>query len=100
MCGNLFFGHFQISPSKSKWDEKLHCKVDDLDPTEDGEAGEEPHGAANEAKLGLQGHLHIPLYLVVGGSVKVDLDQLQGGGLEGGGWGELQFHQYSKSTCQ
>ena len=56
-------------------------KVENLNPTEDGEASEEPHGAADEAELGLQGHLHIPLYLVIGGRVEVDLDQLQGGGL-------------------
>ena len=54
--------------------EELHNIVDDFDSTEDGEAGEEAHGTANEAELGLQGHLHIPLYLVVGGGVKVDLD--------------------------
>ena len=88
MCSNLMFLRCQIRPSYSQWQEELDGKVYDLDPTEDGEACEEPHGAANEAKLGLQGHLHILLYLVVGGRVKIDLDQLQGGGLEGGGWGE------------
>ena len=56
--------------------EELADVVDDLNPTEDGEAGEEPHGAADEAELGLQGHLHITLYLVVGGRIEVDLDQL------------------------
>ena len=85
MCGNLFF----LCPIKTKWDEKLHWKVDDLNATEDGEASEEPHGAADEAELGLQGHLHILLYLIVGGRVKVDLDQLQGGGLQYSSWGEL-----------
>ena len=77
----------QIRPSDSHGHEELAGKVDDLDPTEDGEAGEEPHGATNEAKLGLQGHLHIPLYHVIGGCVKVDLDQLQGAILYGGSWG-------------
>ena len=43
----------------------------------DGENSEEPHGAADEAELGLKGHLHITLYLVIGGGVKVDLDQIR-----------------------
>ena len=33
--------------------EELADVVDDLDPTEEGEAGEKPHGAADEAELGL-----------------------------------------------
>ena len=66
--GNKFF-------TKSK--EELYKKVYHLDPTEDGEAGEEPHGAADEAELGLQGHLHIALYLVECRRVHVDLDQLK-----------------------
>ena len=33
--------------------------VDDLDPTEDGEASEEAHCASNEAQLGLGCHLHV-----------------------------------------
>ena len=60
--------------------------VDNLDPTEDGEAGEESHGATDEAELGLQGHLHILLYLVICGRVKVDLYQLQGRILEDTNW--------------
>ena len=74
-----------IGPGNLQRNKKLDCIVDNLDPTEDGEACEEPHGAANETKLGLQGHLNIPLYLIIGGRVEVDLDQLQGGGLQGGG---------------
>ena len=46
--------------------EELDSKVDDLDPTEDGEACEEAHRSSNEAKLGLQGHLLVLLNLVVG----------------------------------
>ena len=65
-----------IGPIYSQGHEQLDGKVDNLNSTKDGEAGEEPHGAANEAKLGLKGHLHILLYLVIGGSVEVDLDQL------------------------
>ena len=77
MCSNLMFLRCQIRPSYSQWQEELDGKVYDLDPTEDGEAGEEPHGAANEAKLGLQGHLHISLDLIVGGSVEVNLNYLE-----------------------
>ena len=76
---------FLICPlrsGRSDRHEELADIVDNLNPTEDGEAGEEPHGAADEAKLGLQGHLHIPLYLVVGGRVEIDLDQFQGGVLD------------------
>ena len=73
----------KLHPGCPEWHEQFDCEVDNLDPTEDGEAGEEPHGAADEAELGLQGHLHISLYLVVGRRVEVDLDQLQGGGLDG-----------------
>ena len=71
--------HCQIRPSDSHCHEQFDGKVDDLDPTEDGEAGEEPHGAADEAELGFQCHLHVSLYLVIGGRVEVDLYQLQGG---------------------
>ena len=72
-------------------------EVDDLDPTEDGEAGEESHGAADEAKLGLQGDLHIPLNLVIGGRVEENLNQLQRG--------EFKFISWTKyviyfATCQ
>ena len=63
-----------LRSGRSESHEELADVVDNLNPTEDGEAGEEPHGATDEAELGLQGHLHIPLYLVVGGSVEVDLD--------------------------
>ena len=53
-------------------------KVADLDPADDREAGEEPHGAADEADLGLQLHLLVKLNVVEGGSGKEDLDQLKG----------------------
>ena len=69
--------------------DKFSSIVENLNPTEDGEAGEEPHGATNEAELGLQGHLNVPLYLVVGGRVEVDLNQLEGPVDQGGLWGEL-----------
>ena len=74
MCSFLFLLQCQICSWNSQGQEELHGKVNYLNPTENGEAGEEPHGAADETELGLQGHLHIPLYLVVGGRVEVDLD--------------------------
>ena len=39
----------------SQRQDELDSEVDNLDPTEDGEAGEESHGAADEAELGLDG---------------------------------------------
>ena len=50
-----------------------------FNPTDDGEASEESHGASNETQLGLSLDLLVPLDLVVGGRVKVDLHQLEGG---------------------
>ena len=58
------------------WPKQLEKKVDDLDPTKDGEASEEPHGSTNQSKLGFKCHLHIPLYLVKGWCVQVNLDHL------------------------
>ena len=93
MFSKLFFCQSQIRPSYSQPHEdcsavlshslllidshghdEFYSKVDNLNPTEDGEAGEEPHGAADETNLGGQSHLHIPFNLVIGGRVKVDLD--------------------------
>ena len=51
-------------------------KEDDLDSTDDGESGEEPHGASNETQLGLSLDLLVSLHLVKGCRVKVDMDQL------------------------
>ena len=82
MCSDCFLLR-PASPGGSEGHEELDGVVDDLDPTEDGEAGEEPHGATDEAKLGLQGHLHVPLYLVIGGRVEEDLDNLQVSVLDG-----------------
>ena len=48
-------------------------KEDDLDPTDDGEAGEESHGASNKTQLCLRLDLFISLDVVKGGRVKVDL---------------------------
>ena len=55
-------------------------KEDDLDAADDGEPSEKPHGASNETKLGLHLDLLVPLDVVKGRRVKVDLHQLEGGG--------------------
>ena len=60
-----------------EWGEELDGVVDDLDPTEDGEASEETHRSSDEAKLGFQGHLLVLLHFVVGWSVEEDLDEVQ-----------------------
>ena len=69
----------KMFPRCSKRHKELNDKVNDLNAAENGEASEEPHGAADEAELGLHSHFHISLNLVICGHVKVDLDQLQGG---------------------
>ena len=61
--------------------------VDDFHGAEDGEAGEESHGAPDQTQLGVDCHLHVSLYFIIGRRVKVDLDHLQGGELYGGVWG-------------
>ena len=43
---------------------------DDLNPTDDGEASEESHGASNETQLGLRLDLLVSLDVVKGGRVK------------------------------
>ena len=53
-------------------------KEDDLDAADDGEPGEEPHGASNETQLGLRLDLLVSLDVVEGRRVKVDLNQLKG----------------------
>ena len=51
-------------------------KEDDLNPTDDGKASEESHGASNETQLGLRLDLLISLDVVKGGRVKKDLNPL------------------------
>ena len=51
--------------------------VDDLDPTEDGEAGEESHVTADEGDEGGEGDLHVLLHHVVGWSPDVQVDKLE-----------------------
>ena len=43
--------------STTERDEQLDAKVDDLHPTEDGEASEKAHGTSYQAQLSLSGHL-------------------------------------------
>ena len=52
-------------------------KEDDLNPTDDGEASEESHGASNETQLGLRLDLFVSLYVVKGGCVKADFHKLK-----------------------
>ena len=57
-------GHVRVlHPERGKEPDGV---VDNLDPTEDGEASEEAHRSPNETKLSLQGHLFVLFHLVVG----------------------------------
>jgi len=56
-------------------------KEDDLDATDDGESSEEPHGASNQAQLGLHLDLLVSLNVVKGCRIKVNLHQLERRGL-------------------
>ena len=67
-----------VSFVESSGHEELGEVVDDLHPTEDGEAGEEPHGASDETKRGLKSHFLIFQYFVISFSVKVNPHKLQG----------------------
>ena len=74
MVANLPLFGSKLPSRDSQGHEEFYSKVDYLDPTENREAGEEPHGAADEADLGCQSHLHIPFNLIIGGCVEVDLN--------------------------
>ena len=52
-----------LHPERSKEPDGV---VDDLDPTKDGEASEEPHRSSYKAKLGLHGHLLVLFHFVIG----------------------------------
>ena len=54
--------------------EIFHDKVDNLQSAEERESSKESHGAANDSKLVGKGDTHVLDDLVVGGRVKVDLD--------------------------
>ena len=87
---SIFFNDIWFCPSTISRDWYILCPsskkptkheepwqvVDDLHGAEDGEAGEESHGAADQTQLGVDGHLHIPLYLIICCSVDVDVDHL------------------------
>ena len=68
--------HHLNSFNEPEGHEELGEVVDYLHAAEDGEAGEESHGAADQTQLGVDCHLHVSLYLVIGRRVKVDLDHL------------------------
>ena len=63
----------------SQWADKFEEKDDYLDATDDGEPSQESHGSPNKTKGGGELDLFVPLDLVEGGRVKVDLDKLQRG---------------------
>ena len=76
MIPDLFLycvNHVSHHPERGK---ELDGVVDDLDPTEDGEASEETHHSSNEAELGFQGHLLVLFHLVVGWYVEEDLNKV------------------------
>ena len=58
--------------------DKPEKKEDDFNPTDDGEACEESHGASNKAQLGLHLDLLVSLDVVEGGRVNVDLHKMEG----------------------
>ena len=57
--------------------DQLEKKEDDLDTADDGEPGEESHGASDETQLGLNLDLLVSLDVVEGRRVKEDLHQLK-----------------------
>ena len=57
--------------------EEFDKKADELNSADDGESGEKSHGAPDQAQLGLELDLLVPLNLVVGGRVKEYVDKLQ-----------------------
>ena len=60
------------------WSDQPAKIEDDLDPADDGEPGEEPHGASDKTQLTLNLDLLVSLDVVEGRRVKVDLHQLEG----------------------
>ena len=53
---------------------EFYKKTENLETTDDRKTSEEPHGASDEAKLGLELELLVSFNLVKGGRVKVDLN--------------------------
>ena len=62
----------------SKRPDDLDEKENKLDAADDGESSEEPHGASDEAQLGLRLDLLVSLDVGEGRRVKVDLHELKG----------------------
>ena len=73
-----------------QWHEKSDEVIENLDSTEDWEAGEQTHRASDQAELSFQRQFDIPLNLVVAGGDKVDLDQVQWRKPFGRGWKRRQ----------
>ena len=67
-CLNFGFDKSSTKPSG---------KVQNFNPTDEGESGEKSHGASNQAQLSLKLDLLVPHNLVVGGRVKEYVDKLQ-----------------------
>ena len=63
---------------QSEGEKKLGEEIENFDTTQDGEAGEEPHVAADEGDEGGKRDLHVPLHDVVSGRADVEVDNLQG----------------------
>ena len=59
-------------PNSRMHKENLAQIEDDLNTTEDGEAGKKTHGASNQTQLTLQCYLFVPLNLIIGCCVKVN----------------------------
>ena len=60
-----------LGPAQSQWEEELGKEVENLDAAEDGEAGEEPHGAADQPKSTNKGHLWKDLVWVIFLSISI-----------------------------
>ena len=68
-----FVEKFSLEPQGQK---EFSSKVKYFDGAEDGEAGEEPHGASDQRQSRLCCHLLILLYLVISLSAQVNIDIL------------------------
>ena len=77
----LLFLLFLLESRTECTEDDLDCKVDNLHSTDQGEPGEESHGASNKTKLALKCDFLVPFNLVVGCWCKVELYNVQ--------WGEL-----------
>ena len=78
---HLFFEFlkFFLEIFNNKSADQFEEKKDELNTTHDGEPGEESHGSPNKTEGGGELYLLVPLDLVEGGRVQVDLDKPQRG---------------------